>query len=159
MKVINNFIEKKEFKKLKEQIFNIYFPWYLQKGVNYDQDGHFQFTHIFIDNEKINSNFISILNPVFEKIKLKKLTYVKLNLITKTEKIIEHGFHTDVDKKINCKTAILYINDNNGYTKFKDENIITSEENKFISFDSNKEHTGSSCTDKEYRVVLNLNYF
>jgi hypothetical protein len=159
MKEINNFLNKEKFKILTNQIFNIYFPWYLQKGVNYKNDGYFQFTHIFVDNEKINSDFISILNPVIEKINPKKLTWVKLNLINKTEKIIEHGFHTDVDKNINCTTAILYINNNDGYTKFKDGNIIKSEENKFVSFDSNKEHTGSSCTNTEYRVVLNLNYF
>jgi hypothetical protein len=78
-----------------------------------------------------------MLDPVFEKIKPKKLKRVKLNLINRTEKIIEHGFHIDVDKNIDCTTAILYINDNNGYTKFKNNYIMKSEENKFVSFKSN----------------------
>jgi hypothetical protein len=157
MKVVNNFIENKKFTILKENITSVYFPWYLQNGVNYSEDGYCQFTHNFISNEKIVSNFITILQPVFDVLKTKKLIRVKLNLLNKTEKIIEHGFH--IDTEINCTTGILYLNTNDGYTKFKDNTIINSEENKFIEFNSNTEHTGSSCTDKDYRIVLNLNYY
>jgi hypothetical protein len=157
MKVVNNFIENKKFTILKENITSVYFPWYLQNGVNYNNDGNYQLTHNFISNEKIVSNFITILEPVFDVLKTKKLIRVKLNLLNKTEKIIEHGFH--IDTEINCTTGILYLNTNDGYTKFKDNTIINSEENKFIEFNSNTEHTGSSCTDKNYRIVLNLNYF
>ena len=35
---------------------------------------------------------------------------------------------------------------------------IISEENKLIEFNSALEHTGSSCTDKSRRVVINFNY-
>ena len=156
MKVINNFINKEKFKILKNKIFNVYFPWYIQNGVNKEKDGFFQFTHGFVFNEKLNSNNIDILNIVTEKLKPKKIIGAKLNLLTKTKKIIEHGFHVDVN--ISCNTGILYINNNNGYTKFKNNKIIKSEENKFVFFKSNIEHTGTSCTDEDYRVVLNINY-
>jgi len=157
MKIINNFINEKKFKILKNKIFNMYFPWYLQEGVNKEKDGYFQFTHVFITEEKLNSEYIDILNLVTEKLKPKKIIRAKLNLLTKTKKIIEHGFHTDLN--VNCNTGILYINSNNGYTKFKNNKIIRSEENKFVFFKSKVEHTGTSCTDENYRVVLNLNYF
>ena len=58
----------------------------------------------------------------------------------------------------NVETCIFYINNCNGYTKFKNNQIITSEENKLIQFDSKLEHTGSSCTDEKRRIVLNINY-
>ena len=35
---------------------------------------------------------------------------------------------------------------------------ITSEENKLIKFNSQLEHTGTSCTDENRRVVINFNY-
>jgi hypothetical protein len=159
MKIINNFIENKKFKVLQENITDLYFPWYLQNGVNYNNDGHYQLTHNFISDEKTVSEFIIILKPILNILEAKKLIRVKLNLLTKTEKIIEHGFHIDTDAGVNCFTGILYLNTNNGYTKFKDNTIINSEENKFIEFNSTTEHTGSSCTDKNYRIVLNLNYF
>ena len=77
-----------------------------------------------------------------------------------TQKIIEHGFHIDnpISKTSKQKTAILYINTNNGYTKFK-KLKVNSEENKMIIFNSKEEHTGSSCTDQEFRVVINFNYY
>jgi len=55
-------------------------------------------------------------------------------------------------------TAVYYINTNNGYTKLIDETIITSEENKLLTFDSNTKHTGTTCTDENVRIVLNINY-
>ena len=33
-----------------------------------------------------------------------------------------------------------------------------SEENKIVTFDSDIEHTGSSCTNKKRRIVINFNY-
>ena len=35
---------------------------------------------------------------------------------------------------------------------------IYSEENKYIEFNSKTKHSGSSCTDKKIRVVINFNY-
>ena len=159
MKIINNFIENKKFKVLQENVTDFYFPWYLQKGVNYNEDGYYQFTHNFIQDEKTVSDFTIILKPIFDILEAKKIIRVKLNLLNKTETIIEHGFHIDTDAGVDCYTGILYLNTNNGYTKFKDNTIINSEENKFIEFNSTTQHTGSSCTDKNYRIVLNLNYF
>ena len=60
----------------------------------------------------------------------------------------------------NLKTAILYLNTNNGYTKFESGEKITSVENKLIIFNAKEKHSGTtnSC-EQPYRVVLNLNYF
>ena len=62
-----NFINLEEFKMLQKNITDVYFPWYLQKGVNNNDDGYFQFTHNFIDTKKNQiSDFISILKPIFD---------------------------------------------------------------------------------------------
>jgi len=84
----------------------------------------------------------------------------KANLLTKTEKTIEHKMHIDYKSDINKKitTGILYINTNNGYTRFNKGKKINSFENKFITFNSNELHTGTTCTDENYRVVINFNY-
>ena len=58
------------------------------------------------------------------------------------------------------KTAILYINTNDGYTRFKKKNKkIKSEENKLIDFNGRLSHTGTSCTDAPYRMVINFVYY
>ena len=67
--------------------------------------------------------------------------------------------HTDYRKPKALTTAILYFDDSNGYTKFeKDNKIVKSEQNKYLEFNASLKHTGSSCTDKLRRIVLNINY-
>jgi len=62
-----------------------------------------------------------------------------------------------VDKD-NIKTSIYYFNTNNGYTLFKDGKKIDSVQNRLITFPSSMEHTGTTCTDQPFRLVLNMNY-
>ena len=75
----------------------------------------------------------------------------------KTSFVLEPSYHTD--NSFNCTTAIFYLNTNNGYTKFKDGTKIESISNRAIYFDSDLMHFGSTCTDKDFRFVLNINYF
>ena len=56
-------------------------------------------------------------------------------------------------------TSIFYINTNDGYTKFEDGTKIESIANRMITFPANINHTGTSCTDEQTRVVINFNYF
>jgi hypothetical protein len=156
MKVINNFLEKEDLLKIQSTLLDsTYFPWYLQNNVSFIGDGSFQFTHLFY-RDKINSGYFDILKPILDKLKIKKLLRIKANFIVKTEKLIKHEHHIDYK---NCITSIFYINTNDGYTIFKKNNkIIKSQENKFISFNSNLMHAGTTCTDQNYRVVINFNY-
>ena len=51
------------------------------------------------------------------------------------------------------------LNTNNGYTIFKKNNKkIKSVQNKLIDFDGRLQHTGTSCTDAPYRMVINFVY-
>jgi len=161
MKEYKNFLEKEDFLNLKDLMFGHDFPWYFCPEV-VDDEKYFQFTHIFYNEHKINSSLFNFIIPILNKIKPIAILRIKANLLYRTEKIVEHGMHTDYDlykKFSNIKTAIYYCNTNNGYTKFKDGTKVKSEENKFIEFDLNKEHTGSSCTDEQRRIVINFNYF
>jgi|TARA_B100000085_G_C18513687_1_gene500756 hypothetical protein len=160
MKIISNFLDKQNFLELKENMLGSYFPWFLAEGVVKPGDNQYQFIHNFYKANEITSPFYKLLLPTLDKIKLRALIRIKANLIYKTQKIIEHGFHIDnpISKTSKQKTAILYINTNNGYTKFK-KLKVNSEENKMIIFNSKEEHTGSSCTDQEFRVVINFNYY
>ena len=67
--------------------------------------------------------------------------------------------HSDfLNENAKIKTGILYINSNDGYTKFENGKNIQSIENQFVEFDSTLKHTGSSSTDHDRRIVINLNY-
>ena len=57
-----------------------------------------------------------------------------------------------------CKTAIFYLNTNNGYTLFDKGDKIPSLENRVVEFDSNLKHCAVDHTDTKYRIVINFNY-
>jgi len=95
---------------------------------------------------------------------MKSLYRIKSNLLTRTPEIVENDFHYDVsdftpEQAKHWTTSILYINTNNGYTKFETGEKIKSVENRLITFPANLKHTGASCSDERNRVVINFNYF
>ncbi len=145
------------FLKLKETLNSNYFPWYKSHILEERKD--IQMVHTFYEFDKVLSNDFNLLNPCLELLNINKLIRVKCNLVLKTPQIQEHGFHVDYQMKEKFRTAILYINTNNGYTIFKEKNKkIKSVQNKLIDFDGNLQHTGTSCTDTPYRMVINFVY-
>ena len=158
-KVHRNFLKEKEFKYLEDLMFKPgnNFPWYLNPVVDV-HDKLLQLIHIFyVLPVKINSSFFKELTPILDLLKPKKLIRIKANLGLKTASIIEHSYHTDYSIP-DLVTAILYLNSNNGYTLFKEGEKVFSERNKIIKFKGENYHTGTTCTDKEYRAVINFNY-
>ena len=110
-------------------------------------------------------NFYSIFSfvfcyilPILRKLDAKAIYSVKANCNVRTQNIVRHGFHVDVPTNYDSKTAILYINTNNGYTEFENGERVESVANRLVLFDSELKHTGTTCTDQQRRVVLNLNY-
>ena len=157
IKVHENFMNHFLFLKLKETMNNSYFPWFKSRIVPEIED--IQLIHTFFEFDKINSEYFELLDPCIKSLEAKKLIRVKANLVLKTNEIQEHGFHIDNDTYKEFRTAILYINSNNGYTRFEKKNKkIKSEENKLIDFNGYLRHTGSSCTNAPYRIVVNFVY-
>jgi len=157
MKVIKNSLQKKDFSFLNKIMTNNFFNWFITNEIVYG-DNNYQFTHNFYSDFQIKSNHFNLLDSILKIINPVSLIKIKANLLPKSNKIIEHGMHVDVINK-NSKTAIYYVNTNNGYTKFENNKKITSEENKLVIFNSNIHHTGTTCTDSDYRIVINFNYF
>ena len=59
-----------------------------------------------------------------------------------------------------CKTAIFYINSNNGYTEFEETGEkVLSVANRVCIFDNGLQHAGVTTTDTINRVVVNVNYY
>ena len=53
---------------------------------------------------------------------------------------------------------MLYLNDNNGYTEFKNQKV-DSVSNTAVVFDTDIEHRGVPATNVDRRLVININYF
>ena len=116
----------------------------------------YQFTHTFYKNDNVNSDFFFRLEPLLTKIKYKSLVRIKANLNPISNKIVEFDSHNDQDFK--CKSAIYYLNDNNGYTMIED-NKIESKANRMVFFDTQTKHYGTNSTNCNNRMVINFNYF
>jgi hypothetical protein len=158
IKVLDNVFDKKYLTSLQNFICNNNnFPWYLVNNISDEKnkDGYY-FVHEFYKNDSINSNLFEIIAPFLEKIKRKSLIRAKANLYPSSEKLIEHGTHIDFTYKHN--TLLFYLNTNNGFTRFGDKKI-SSVENKAVVFDGSTPHNSTNCTDKNYRITINFNYF
>ncbi len=157
VKTTNKFLDKNDFDYLKNKFTSNEFPYFYNDFKVDENDGGNQFTHIFYREGVINSDYFNLLQPIFDKLNVKTIERIKLNMTTKENKIEQYNFHCDTNKK--CNTAIFYFNTNNGKTIFASGEEISSVENKMIVFPSNLKHAGTTHTDTKYRLVLNLNYF
>ena len=156
LKVIDNFLPKQYFRQIKDLMMSANFPWYYNDGVIFEGDGQYQFTHnFFISQTDIYSEFITLFEIFFEMLGVKKLHRVKANLNTRTSFNEKTGYHYDYP---DMRTAVFYVNDNNGGTEFKNGKFVKSKENRIVIFDSNLIHTGVTCNDEKMRVVVNFNY-
>lgn len=171
MIIKDNFLNQSEFDYLNNHIMAKDFPWYFcdEKIVGGDLDYNYHFIHNVIQNGSIDSPItFDILKPLLNKLNAKTIFRVKINLTTKTHKLIEYPLHRDINikdekyieqlKKDNYKIAIYYMNTNNGYTYFEDKKKVESVVNRLVKFDNITYHSGTTCTDKNKRVVININY-
>jgi len=161
--VIDNFLDKEIFKEIQKDIlWNTHFPWYFSEYNDYCGEKGLdkgKYTHIFYGNNNPNSKYYDLLLPIIEKLKCVSLITIKINSNSYSDKIIEGTYHVDHDHK-GTKTAIYYLNTNDGYTKFKEnKKKINSVENRMVVFDSNLEHLGTNTTNNKRRLVLNFNYY
>lgn len=157
MEIIDDYIDVKHLDKMNNFILSNNFDWYLQ-GVTVDNDlNHKQFVHIFYKNYNFTSNHRELIYPILDQLNPLSIYRIKLNLLPKTETIIKHPFHHDhTSNKLN--SAIFYLNTNNGYTRFKKSKNILSKKNRLVSFTSTELHSGTTCTDEDFRLVLNIVY-
>ena len=162
MKVIDNFLPKDQFNKIKEVLESGYFPWYWNDYSSYVVGDVSQFVHGFISEGKVNSDFFRLFteSDLFIKLNTHGLIKCKANLNYPTKTNIIGAYHTDFCKE-ECKdvtTSILYINSNNGGTCFEDGTKVDSVSNRVVTFDCSIKHAPVSCTDKLRRIVVNFNY-
>ena len=156
--IIDNYLEADEHIILKTIMETDTFPWFYnaEKVIGDTTLFHYQFVHIFYANNNENSNFFNQLNPVINKLKPKSLIRIKANLNPVSHELIEYNTHQD--QTFECKAAIYYLNDNDGYTMIGKEKV-ESKKNRIVLFKPNEDHYGTNSTNCKNRMVINFNYF
>ena len=164
MKILDNVLEQARFNGFQHLMISKDFPWYYRDWVDYVvTTDKFMFCHVFYYDGVPCSKYFKFIEPILELIKPISIFRIKANLLTKTPNIVENAFHVDMpdiseEKQKQWTTSIFYMNTNNGYTKFEDGTIVESVTNRLVTFPANLKHTGTSCTDKKTRIVINFNY-
>ncbi len=160
-KVIDNFLPKKNFIKIKNILLGIDFPWYYYpniSNVNKVSKGPLFYLMHLIYDRKPNSDYYNIIKEnLLDFIDIKAIVRIKANFYPNQgiKKIDEP--HVDFDYK--HKGAIFSLNTNNGGTILEDGTIIKSIENRILFFDPSTKHDSLNCTDEKTRVNININYF
>ena len=164
VKTFENFLTEEDHSIIFNTMQEKNFPWGISKVVadeNYEYEdikSNLQFVHLFYNNYAPCSTYGHLVMPIITKINPTAIVRIKANLNLRTKKQIEHAMHTDW-KDHDGWTAVYYVNSNDGYTLFEDGTRIQSKENTLVVFDSTLLHTGTTCTDEQYRLVINFNFY
>ena len=162
MQVIKNYLDKNYFNGLKDKILGKQnnFPFFFNNTVAYKEDEKkltdFYFHHMIYEDFRPTSDAFSLVGPIINKLEIKSLLRIKVNMYTRTEEIIKHNMHRDFH--FEHKGAILSLNTCDGGTWIEDK-FVKSEENQIVLFDPSKPHCSTSCTNEQVRVNINFNYF
>ena len=158
--IIENFLSQEDFKVIQQTIYSSNITW--ARGRIHSGYPLFHFCHHFYSGNEPVSNYFGMLAPCLGQLQALSLIRIKANLLTRTDVRIINPLHTDVNKAPpHCKTAILYLNTNDGYTCFEDMSKVDSVANRVVIFPTNLKHAGTTNTDKDIqdRCVINFNYF
>ena len=170
IEVIDNFLSEEIFERL-QVIFDPGVPWTFSEILSEDeiicdQKYNYQYVHsIYVKQEPVSRYFDNLI-PFLTKLDARALVRCKVNSICREEEIVVHGYHTDMvypeehsTGLDGMKTAILYLNNNNGFTVFENGTKIESVANRCVIFPAYYKHSGTTCTDVHRRLAVNLVYF
>lgn len=161
MNITDDTLEKEYFTMLQGVVMGHNFPWEYQARVANpweNNNEHFYFVHRLYERFSPVSSFMEPLDDYLIKVlNVKSIIRARVLLYPNQGKFIEHDPHVDFEYSHNA--ALLYFNDNDGYTKMEDGTKIESVANRNVIFDGSKPHNSTNCTNEKARFVLAVNYF
>ena len=170
IEVIDNFLPEEEFKSIQSFMMGGEFRWFYANGRAFVDDQKnkstkYQFIHKLYDiHESGPTEYVEFGDELKSKLEL-VCTILKANILYKIKvntrprsffKRSSGGYH--IDQAGSNYTSILYMNTNNGYTKFMKGGKVKSVENRMVIFPSDLYHQGFTCSDKQRKVVINFNF-
>ena len=157
MQISPNFLKHYTFTELKNIVTAKNFRWYFpqSEGEPEQYSNLLYYDHQFSDD--VTPKLKRLLSTMCIQLGAIAVFRIKVNATPKNAP--HQGWHNDLKISTPSKTCVLYLNDNDGYTEFKDGTKVESVANTAVIFDSNTEHRGVPATNVDRRLVLNINYF
>lgn len=164
IKIIESFLSEIDYGEIKSLLCNYQFPWHFSPVIQEEDSNEiWQFEHTFYQDNVPSSVYFNVIKThlINHIPNLKSLLRVKANINPNTGKQkMKNMFHTDfpLDENDFIKTAVFYLDTNNGYTLFENGQKVDSVKNRLAIFNKNTLHTGVETTDQRERIVININY-
>jgi|TARA_R110000803_G_scaffold175856_2_gene238388 hypothetical protein len=164
--IIDNFLEKNEYEKIKNLILSPEFPWRRKNSLTNNSEGKDigYFTYSFFSNFRVSSNeFTTHIIPILNKLNAVSIIEARANLFIKEFWLsTANNYHIDYPNIKYNKTSILNFSTSEEGTllKVNDKEIkIDSIENRLITMTGNIPHSTIKSKEADPRYILNLNYF
>lgn len=154
MEIVDNALEEQQWQDIKTSMLSLDFEWHMER-TNEGGD-NFYWVHEFRDMNGVLSRDDYLTYPLLNLLEPKAITRVKANLYDGKYDLETHEWHEDYGWE--HKAAIYYVNDNDGYTEFKDGTKIESVANRLLLFDGSLPHRSTNCTYATASVRLNINF-
>ena len=161
--VIDNFLSKDDFERLKNIVMNPFTAYFFQSDVNdnhKDEDLSIYFTHSLFNqkDDVIYSNLYHNFRKTFwDALNIESLIRMKINCYPRTSKIEVHEAHQDYP--FSHKACLYSFNTCDGATILEDGTKIKSVANRALLFDAHTHHSSTTTTDVKARFNVNINYF
>ena len=168
IQVIDNFLSERDFKPLRN-VLDSNIVWHYSEVLPNscllcDKKYNYQYVHGVWCGQP-ESPYYKDIFPIIQKLNVRSLIRAKFNSICREEEIVIHGYHYDINFHDHprgfgdSKTAVFYLNTNNGFTIFEGGTKVESVANRCVIFPAHYKHSGTTCTDVHRRLALNLVYF
>jgi len=166
IKIYDKFLSPIEYSIIRDEIMSEQWSWEFSDKITtvHDQGADYgQFVKVLYMFNIGRRKEFQIIEPIIAKIhdvgdsNEIAILRAKINCNPKLENVVQLGdYHNDF--QFDCHTAIYYLTDSNGPTKFANGEVVDCVSNRLIIFPSHMKHCGFSCSDSLRRVVVNINY-
>jgi len=145
---------------LPEADFHVLRDFLLESAIFRTMPYTYQLRQQSLDDYSLQANlllFPSLIQPLLTALKAQQVLVCRANVIMRRDENVVGGFHQDFENRPDITTSVLYINDCNGGTAFKDGGFVQSKANRAVIFNT-EDHAGVWQTDTSFRYVVNTNF-
>lgn len=167
MEIIDSYLEESEFENIYQRVHD--HCWILVKALNKNakSEEDFQLIHYYVNDcnatyENAGEIPSRVMTPYAHSNNISKILFVRArsNLFVRTSSVArEMGYHRDIEDSEEVMTLLLYLEDSDGGTQFKETGEkVLSKRNRAVVFPAHVEHQTVSATNVLFRSNVNINF-
>lgn len=166
-KIFDNVLSQKDEDFIEDFFMNEKLPWVYHKSTvigKKDQSRDYSwFSHKFITNNEIISDYTKLVLDIFKKYKIENLNFhkthnMRANLLTHRKLLrVNHQTPLHKDQPYPHWVMIYYVNDSEGKTDLKNIIKVSPKKGRILIFDGDIEHRAFLPIQRD-RCIINFNF-